>query len=426
MTDLTRLNDPDRQERLAALWELAGKVRTGEIPRPATGKDVNNHIHTTYSFSPYSPSKAVWMAYQAGLSTAGIMDHDSISGAREFIEAGRIVGLATTIGIECRVRMDRTPLFGRRTNNPDQTSISYVAIHGIPHQGIDRAAAFFRPYVEARNVRNRAMTERINRMMEPAGVSIDFDRDVLPLSMHRDGGSVTERHLLYALSLKVIAKYGKGRPVVGLLKDGMGLEPGAKIEAMLSDPDDPYYDYDLLGAFKKDLVARFYVDAWDECPEISDYLSLTRELGAIAAYPYLGDVGESVTGDKKAQTFEDAYLDELFEVIRDLGFQAVAYMPSRNTREQLARLRERCEAGGFMQISGEDINTPRQKFVCEAQRAPEFANLYDSTWALIGHEIAATADIGAGMFSPATIRRLPALSDRIAAFKAIGLASVEG
>ena len=26
---------------------------------PPTGDDVNNHIHTTYSFSPYSPTAAV-------------------------------------------------------------------------------------------------------------------------------------------------------------------------------------------------------------------------------------------------------------------------------------------------------------------------------------------------------------------------------
>ena len=31
------------------------------------------------------------------------MDHDTISGAGEFIEAGRIMGIATTIGVECRV-----------------------------------------------------------------------------------------------------------------------------------------------------------------------------------------------------------------------------------------------------------------------------------------------------------------------------------
>src|SRR5450830_1960340 len=96
------LNHPDKNKRLEALTELAQMIRNGTIAPPAKGNDVNNHIHTIYSFSPYSPSKAVWMAYMAGLSTAGIMDHDSISGALEFTAAGQIIGLPTTIGAECR------------------------------------------------------------------------------------------------------------------------------------------------------------------------------------------------------------------------------------------------------------------------------------------------------------------------------------
>ncbi len=45
------------------------------------------------------------MADRAGLVTAGIMDHDSISGAKEFIEAGAVLGLPTTIGAECRASL---------------------------------------------------------------------------------------------------------------------------------------------------------------------------------------------------------------------------------------------------------------------------------------------------------------------------------
>lgn len=108
------LNDDVLEVRLDSLRCLMRKINNGELTKPKTGKDVNNHIHTTFSFSPYSPTKAVWMAYQAGLATAGIMDHDSISGAQEFIEAGKIVGMATTIGIECRVDFSGTPLSGRR------------------------------------------------------------------------------------------------------------------------------------------------------------------------------------------------------------------------------------------------------------------------------------------------------------------------
>lgn len=106
---IAQLNAPDSWDRLDALKALMQKIQDGEMEAPTQLNSVNNHIHTTYSFSPYSPTKAVWMAYQAGLQTAGIMDHDSIAGAREFIKAGEIVGMATTIGMELRAKADDTP-----------------------------------------------------------------------------------------------------------------------------------------------------------------------------------------------------------------------------------------------------------------------------------------------------------------------------
>ena len=116
-------------------------------------------------------------------------------------------------------------------------------------------------------------------------------------------------------------------------------------------------------------------------------IALAAKINAFSAYAYLGDVGDSVTGDKKRRKkFEDDYIDLLFDVIKELKFKAVTYMPSRNTMEQLRRVRALCENTDFFQISGEDINSPRQSFICEAQRNPEFANLYESTMTLIRHE----------------------------------------
>ena len=103
-------------------------------------------------------------------------------------------------------------------------------------------------------------------------------------------------------------------------------------------------------------------------------------------YAYLGDVGESVTGDKKAQKFEDDYLDEVIACLKDIGVPAVTYMPTRNTPEQLARLRRLCDENGLFQVSGEDINSPRQSFIIRAMENPMFANLIDATWKLIDHE----------------------------------------
>jgi hypothetical protein len=416
------LNNNDAGIRLSGLRELAEAIAKGEIARPYRGNYVNNHIHTTYSFSPYSPAKAVWMAYNAGLSTAGIMDHDSISGAEEFICAGEIIGIATTIGAELRVDFSNTPLKGRRINNPDQNTIVYMALHGIPHTRIQNISEFFKPFVEERNKRNLKMVSKVNEIMKPFQIELDFERDVKPISRADDGGSITERHILFALSGKMVGKMGKGRKLVDFLKNSLKIAVSDKIELLLLDSNNANYEYDLLGALKSDMTGMMYVDAdaRTECPDVGDVITLANNNGCIAAYAYLGDVGVSATGDKRSQKFEDDYLELLFETIKKLGFHAVTYMPSRNTMEQLKRVKAFCAKYGLFQISGEDINQPRQSFVCEALNNEEFYNLIDSAWALIGHEKVATEDLKQSMFSQFTIKKYPDLNERINVYMKIG------
>jgi hypothetical protein len=417
---INNLNHDDVKVRLDSLRMLMQGIEKGELPRPQTGTDVNNHIHTAFSFSPYSPSKALWMAYNAGLMTAGIMDHDSISGAREFIEAGKIIGMAATIGVECRVDFSKTQFKGRKLNNPDQNSIVYMALHGVPHTQIDTVSNFFVPFVRERNKRNRAMVQKINELMKSYGISLDFEKDVVPLSNSHDGGSITERHILFGLSFQLIKKFGKGERLVAFLKNELRMSLSAKVEAFLLDETNEVYAYDLLGALKSDLVGTIYINAANECPDVREVIELSDRIGAISAYAYLGDVGDSVTGDKKTQKFEDDYIEELFGVLKELGFRAITYMPSRNTLEQLRRVKVLCEKHGFFQISGEDINSPRQSFVCTAMRNEEFGNLIESTWALIGHERAATEEKSKGMFSRETIARYPDLAERTQVYAEIG------
>lgn len=376
---LNRLNAPTRQERLANLAEV---LKTAVFP-PAVPEYINNHIHTTYSFSPYSPTAAVYAARMEGLCTAGIIDHDSISGAGEFLEAAKLVNMPVTVGMECRVSMDGTRLEGRRTNNPDQVGVSYMTIQSVPHDRIDRLTEFFRPYREARHVRNRRMVERINGLLPE--IALDYDRDVLPLSMAEEGGGVTERHLMYALAKKLTAQVGRGEAMVRKLT-AMGLTLSEKQRAQMLDTEYFFYEYDLLGILKSAFVPKIYIDATDECPKLPDMVKLCREIDAYLCYAYLGDVGDSVTGDKKAQKFEDDYLDDVFECLKEEGVGSVTYMPTRNTPAQLERLRGLCDRYGMFQISGEDINSPRQSFVIRAMENPMFRNLIDATWKLIEHE----------------------------------------
>ena len=418
---IEQTNAPAKAQRLDALRAIKLLIDQGEIPQPVRGVDVNNHIHSNFSFSPYSPTQAVFRSWESGLTTTGLMDHDSISGAEEFIEAGLILGMPTTIGAEMRVSFAGTRLEGRRINNPDETTVVYLALHGIPHTAIGELASFFAPIAKARGARNRAMLARINGLLDKAGIAVDYDRDVLPISMAHAGGSVTERHLLFAVARKMSARFGRGLALVEFLEQTLKQKISGKTRDYLLDNANDNYDYDLLNVLKSHMVEQFYIPATDEIPAVAEVSALAERLGIILAYPYLGDIGESVTGDKKAQAFEDEFLDELFELIISLGFKAVTYMPSRNTPAQLKRLRQLCERHELFQISGEDINQPRQKLICEAMRDPDFSNLYDAAWALIGHELSATQDATRAMFSPEIIRQMPQLAERIAYFKAYGL-----
>lgn len=346
---LKQLNAGTKDDRLSALQTIAKEAR---FPQ-ANPRFINNHIHTTYSFSPYSPAAAVFAARSEGLCTAGIVDHDSMGGAMEFVEAGKILQLPVTVGIEARVSMKGTPFERLRANSPDQAGISYMVLHAVPHRSIPIVQAYFAPLREHRNRRNRLMLEGINRLNN---MDLVFERDVLPLSMAHDGGTVTERHLMQALARCENPK-----------------------RSMLEE-------YDRIGQLKMDFIPKVYVDATDGCPGFDDFIAFCDSTGGILAYPYLGDVTQSVTGDKKAQKFEDENLELLFQILHDHGVKAITYMPTRNTDAQLERLRALCDNYGMMQISGEDINTPRQSFIIAKMKEDRFNNLIQSTWHLIEHE----------------------------------------
>ena len=419
-TLIEKLNDKDVNVRLNGLREIMWLYETGKIDRPKLTKSVNNHIHTTYSFSPYSPTMAVYKAFAAGLTTAGIMDHDTIAGAKEFIEAGRIAGILTTVGFETRVKMTSSKYYDRRFNNPDQTSVAYVACHGVPHQNIDAVMEVFTDVRKKRNERNRKQVDVLNSIIESSGIKLDFEKDVIPISNYEIGGTITERHILYALSLKLIEQFGRGEKLVAFLKNSLNISISPKLEAKLLYLNDEYYEYVLLGALKGNLVEKFFIPADDECLTDKEFVSLVKKIGAISAYAYLGDVTDSVTGDKKAQKFEDDFLDDLIKELKNTGFNAITFMPTRNSPMQLAKLMNMCEENGLFQICGEDVNSPTQSFVCEALTKPEYKHLITATYALIGHENAATLNLKNNMFSKETVERFPVLKDRINYYYRLG------
>lgn len=344
------LNAPTAPQRLANLETLLAR----ETAAPAMRRELsNNHIHTSYSFSPYSPTAAVWFARQSGLPVAGIMDHDSMGGAAEFRAAARLAKVGATCGFEARISYAGTGFDGVRLNNPDQDGVGYMTFHSIRSKYFNQVQDFLAPLRQKRNERNRLMVENINRV---TGQNLDFERDVLPLSQAADGGSVTERHLLFALTYK-------------LLPDG-----------------DELARYKLLGKLKSELVPQIFVPATQELMSLDTAVGFAREIDAILCYAYLGDVTASPTGDKKAAKYEDRFLPELVKLLKARGVKAITFMPSRNTEAQLQRVMTLCRENGMTQISGEDVNALGQSFICEKLTQDSYKHLVDAAWALVKRE----------------------------------------
>lgn len=415
-----QINASDRGSRLEAAAELGRLIQSGALTRIAL-EEVNNHVHTTWSFSPYEPAAAAWQAWKAGLGIVGSIDHDSIGAAQEMLDASKLIGIASTVGFELRVSFLDTPLADRKINNPDSKGIVYMCVHGVPRQQIGKVCEFLAPVNLERNKRNKAQVEQLQSLVGRYGYDLDFERDVVPLSHAKEGGSITERHILYALALQTIHMKGKGDKLVDFLKRELQIPLSSKVESLLLDADNPHYAYDLLGVFKSNFLPRFFIQPdRNECLDARKVVEFGKSIGAIPAYAYLGDVGDSVTGDKKKEQFEDGYLDELMDVLVDLGYPAVTYMPPRNTVAQMERLQRLARERNLMEISGVDINSSRQSFNCPELLQPCCKHLVDAAWALVAHEKLSTCDPKLGLFNPDNPLAGLSLQDRLSRYARLG------
>jgi hypothetical protein len=420
------INDPglDRAERLAALRSWEAENREG----PAPSGEINNHIHTIYSFSPYTPAMAALRARDAGLGAAGSVDHDSIGATLEMLEACAVLGIGGCGGFELRVSFKTGadgrsgPFAERKINNPDSEGFAYMTVQGIPKPAIPAATEFLAPIRERRLERTRAMTVAANGLLREAGLAeIDFERDIRDASKYAEGGGITERHLLAAVARKIISRYGKGPELAEALRAKMGVTVSPKISALLADAGNPHYLFDVLGVLKSEFLQKIFIQPDEnECIPAGRVTAFADSIAAIPAYAYLGDVGESPTGDKRAEKFEDDFIEELFTELSRLNYRAVAYMPPRNRAEQLRDLRRLAAQWGFMEISGVDINSSRQSFNCPEVLRGEFRHLLDTTWALIAHERLASLDRRLGLFSRENPLAAESLAGRLAAYAAFG------
>ena len=204
-----------QEDRLAA---LAAVLNDEEFP--AWVPESNNHIHTCYSFSPYTPTAAALNARRAGLRVVGSVDHDSIAAAPEMTGACRLLGMGSVTGFEIRAFFDPDgPFATRKLNNPDSEGIAYMTVQGVPAPAREKVAEWLAPKRAARLERTLKMAEAANKILVDLGLE-PFDplTDMVGISQYANGGGITERHLLAAMASALIKGFGRGQSLVDGLR----------------------------------------------------------------------------------------------------------------------------------------------------------------------------------------------------------------
>jgi len=347
------LDSFDVNERKSALVELVSMVEARQVELAETGGFTNLHFHTFYSYNAcgYSPSKIAWLARRAGLAVAGIIDFDVFDGLAEFYEAGELVGLKASVGIETRVFV---PEFADAViNSPGEPGVSYHMGSGVPSAEVPAEFSGFEARLRGIAAqRTRGLVERVNRYLSP--VELDYEADVVPLT---PAGNATERHVSLAYARKARSVFADDAVLASFWTSKLG------DEVERSDMPEGLNLLNLIRSrtMKRGGVGYVKPDA-GSFPTMAEVNEFVLAAGGIPTLAWL----DGTTDAEKS-------IEKLLEVAMATGVAAVNIIPDRNYTPGLGEKDEKCrnlydfvelaESLDLPIVVGTEMNAPGQKFV---------------------------------------------------------------
>jgi hypothetical protein len=303
------LNQFDSAVRARALAELAALAREGALALEAEADVANMHCHTFFSFNAYgySPTGLAWLAKRRGFKLMGIVDFDVLDGVDEFLGACHHVGVRGSAGMETRVYV---PEFAtREINSPGEPGVYYhMGIGFTSSQAPEAVAGILDGMRQRATQRNRAMIDRVNAYLDP--VTIDYDRDVLPLT---PAGTATERHMVVAYLQA--AGQTLSHPA-GFWSDRLGVVPD-QVAAVMDDA--PRFQGLVRAKLMKRGGVGYVQPGPDTFPTVDEFHRLVLACGALPCAAWLDgtSAGEQAIG-------------ELLELLISKGVVALNIVPDRN------------------------------------------------------------------------------------------------
>jgi len=398
------------------LAELVALAERGEAPCAPVQDVVNLHCHTFFSFNAYghSPTSLAWLAKKRGFAAVGIVDFDVLDAVDEFLAACDLAGVRGSAGIETRVFI---PEFATlEINSPGEPGVYYHMGIGFTSGTVPPDAAPTLAAMRARaDRRNREMVARVNAHLAP--VTIDYERDVLPLT---PAGNATERHMLLAYIRAADRKFGAAEgQKVAFWAEKLGSSTD-QIAAIIGD----YAKFSNLvrGKLMKRGGVGYVQPSPEAFPTVAEFHAMIIACGALPCATWL----DGTTAGEQA-------IDELLDLLIGQGAVALNIIPDRNwniadpetRRLKVAKLHEIVAIAAARDLPinvGTEMNAPGNKLVDDfdvPEMAPVKQAFLDGAHFIYGHTIMQRA-LGLGYQSAWAKAHLPTRRERNAFYTAVG------
>ena len=363
------------------------KVDKTLIPTPKNRIALN--FASKYYYSVLSPSHCAYIAYRSGLQGASINDYASLSSAKEFVSACKVLNLPYTLGYHAEC----VPLF-----NEKQAS---CYTYGIPY---NRIKSIEKDLAEIRSEKKdhiEALIKKINSRLKKYKINVSL-LEVLASSTYFKGGAVTEKHVCNVLAKRIIELYKTGESIIDFLNTVLKIELNQTEKDCILSIDNKYLNEDVtrviyanVGVFK----------AGETLREATEFFKINKTCGGITAYKL------------RIKSYNEEDLLNKIKVLKDKNFEAVAFDDTSLTSEDSEKVVTLLLDNDMLPIAVNRMGMPRQVLLAGNMNE----KIYSSMLAVIGSSISSAFDVDDGIFGVNTLLKCPSLSKRIELFKNIVL-----
>jgi hypothetical protein len=310
--------------------------------------NINNHIHTPYSFSSFSDMDEIFsLAEKEQINVLGINDFYVADGYEVFKEKAFHSGIFPVFNMEYIGLLNDEQSAGIRVNDPNNPGRTYLTgkAFKVPFKLDNNYEKMLDGVVKESQEQVREMVDKTNARFKSVELSITLSFNDIKERFAEE--LVRERHLARAIRIAVFETFPDNNSRMDALKKILNTEVNEQLlssEALLEN---------LIRSklLKKGGIA-FVEETESSFLPVADLVKLIINAGGIPTYPVLlDDPAGNFT------KFEEDW-EKLYKRLISLGIYSLELIPGRNDKKILTDFVRFFDDKGFVISFGTEHNTP--------------------------------------------------------------------